>query len=326
MPWAEALIALAVISVTALAAFFASAHLVRDFYGGSTLEAFRRQLLLLIGWTRGFQIIEDGRVAFPRDSHQLLGPLQMIIKPGNGVILERGKHQRVFGASVFRTGNFEYVKTVFDLREHQRSVQLDEVLSRDLIPVNTKATITYTLNISDGGRQGTAELLESEQDLLRQLAFKMPDWETATRSAVEHSIRQVVNGSTLNELLSPGHIAPLERRIQALTNGRTLAWGVRVDHVLIECVQPSAPVKEATITRWVAGAEGESTLLAERARALAAKEMLQVIAQGYALAKGMGMTNDEIHREILRRTLEQIARDPATKYLFTPELRTLLDT
>ncbi len=38
------------------------------------------------------------------------------------------------------------------------------------------------------------------------------------------------------------------------------------------------------------------------------------------------MTDPQIDREVLRRTLEQIAKDPATKILFTPELANLLRT
>jgi regulator of protease activity HflC (stomatin/prohibitin superfamily) len=83
-------------------------------------------------------------------------------------------------------------------------------------------------------------------------------------------------------------------------------------------------VTEATASRWVAETQTDTTVTLETARAQALRDALRLIADGYRTAKAMGMSSREIHREVLRRTLEQIAKDPAAKLIFTPELRDLL--
>ena len=325
MTWADIVAAvLCLVLPSSLLGFAVSARLLRDFYDGSTWNSLRHHLGILFHRTNGFTVVENGRVVYPTSEGQRFGPRLIISRPGNAALLERGNRQRVVGASVFASGRFEYVKLVFDLREQQQSLTFDDVLTREMICTTVKTTVAYSLEISDAARGGAEQPSAAEQAALRQLPYTMPDWPKASHGAVENSLRQVISTVTLTDLLSAAHLEPLERRMLHLANVRTLTWGVRIHHVIIECLQPTGPVTAATTGRWIAGTESETLLTNERARALATREMLQLIAQGYAIAKGLGMDDHEIHREVLRRTLEQLARDPATKVLVTRDVRDLL--
>jgi regulator of protease activity HflC (stomatin/prohibitin superfamily) len=321
MPWASVAAMVFLVVLTSLATFLVSARLLRDFYGGSTWDAFRHQLGLSLGQMRGLQVIEDGRVVIPSSSGTLLGPRLIIIRPGNAALLVNGgRVTRVTGPRIFRSERFEFVKHVYDLQERQELWTLEKVLTNDLIPTTVKLTTTYMLEISQEARQGDTPLSDDEAHILRRLPFTMPQWPEATRSAVEQSVRQVVSSEDLDGLLASSHHRPLEQRIINLTNQRTLDWGVRIRNVIIECLQPMAEITGATSSRWIADANN-----VEVARAQAFKDALLIIADAYRIARDdMEMPDEAIYREVLRRTLEQLAKDPATKLVITPELRGLL--
>ena len=322
MPWVSvATIAFLLVLFTSLATFLLSARILRDFYGGSTWDAFRHQLGLTLGQTQGLQIIEDGRVVLPSGSGTLLGPRLIIIRPGNAALLVNGGQvTRVTGPRIFRSDRFEFVRDIYDLQERQQLWTLDNVLTNDLIPTTIKLTTAYMLEISQEARQGDIPLSGAEEHILRRLPFTMPQWQEATRSAVEQSVRQVVSSEELDGLLASAHHRPLEQRIINLTNKRTLEWGVRIRNVIIECLQPLAEITGATSSRWIADAK----ISVEVARAQAFRDALQIVADAYQIARAMDMPEEAIYREVLRSTLEQIAKDPATKLVITPDLRGLL--
>jgi hypothetical protein len=333
-------------ALTGFLTFFLSAAVLRPFYGGSRLEAFWTHLLIVLGRTRGYQIVDDGRIVYPDGPGPHLGPRLVIIRPGNAAILERSASRRTAGPSIFTSERFEYVKKVYDLREQQRSFVVENALTCDLVPIEARVTATFRLDICDSARCGPdvvipphpykpdkpdkrewqtpTEMTDGEKNLLLHMPFAMPNWQNATQGVLEKCVRRVIRSRSLTELLSVADLEPLEAYIAFRANIRTSRWGVRVIHVILENLQPKPRLTEAAEGRWVAITETDTIVAAEQARASGMRNALIILASGYEAAKRLGMSGAEIHREVLRRTLECVATDPATKMLFTPELGALL--
>jgi regulator of protease activity HflC (stomatin/prohibitin superfamily) len=313
-------------SITAsLLTFFVSAAILRELYGGNEFSAFRHHLQLALGLIRSFQVIDGGKTVMPQGPGPLFGPRTLIIRPGNAVILERGSQQTdALGPRIHTSRPFEFVKQIYDLQDRQKSFTFEEVLTADTMPTTVRIAATFGLDVHPRAKCGERPLLPAEQALLQRISLCVTDWETRAKSALERCVRQSIGNLELTELLSIGDFAPLEQNIAAMVNATIGPWGVRVSQVILECVQPRAEVTEATASRWVAETQTDTTVTLETARAQALRDALRLIADGYRTAKAMGMSSREIHREVLRRTLEQIAKDPAAKLIFTPELRDLL--
>ncbi|MBC7232527.1 MAG: hypothetical protein H5T68_04715 [Chloroflexi bacterium] len=319
--WLGTMYAAAVSGLT----LFTSAAILREFYGGNEFEAFFHHLRLLVGFIRGIQVIADGSIVAPSASRSELGPFLIVVGPENAIIMQRGPQQtRISGPAVFTSAPFEYVKRVYDLRPRQKTFTFQDVLTSDLMATTVTVSVTYGIKIPPRIRHGQASWTDAETRVIERIDSWMTDWETRTAETIEGSVRQAVGRLDLATLLTPGYFADLARQIQILAIRTLRPWGVNIHQVIVSSVQPANGVKTATTNRWIASAELQTTITIERARALAWKEALLLLADGYAIAKQKGMSEESIHREVLRRTLEQIAKDPATKIIFTPELNSAL--
>lgn len=312
--WWVSVYALAVSALT----FFISAAILRSLYGGSEFEALAHQLKVAIGLTRGFQIVDEGKTIFPKNSTSPMGPYIIIVRPDNAVILERGSQRtRISGPAFLQSRPFEYVKRIYDLRQKQESFTLHNVLTSDLMVTTVGISVTCGINISAGARRGQTPLTATEIATIEWIDSRMPNWEWETKAAIEGGVRLAVSSYSLEHLLTHTTFAVLERQILGEINRRTRNWGIRVQEVVVKSVLPGQEVTAARTSRWLADLE-------EQARATAWSSALQVLANGYQVAKGLGMSEEQIHREVLRRTLEHIGKDPASKVIITPELDSAL--
>ena len=148
---------------------------------------------------------------------------------------------------------------------------------------------------------------------LVNIPFKMSQWEALTKAALEQSLRQTIRTRSMDELLSDVDYGELEEEVRRLTNHRSKGWHVCVNQVMIESVQPNAESASAMDVRY-----------RERIRAQGLREALVLLAQGYRQAKRFGLSESEIYRETVRRTLEAMSKDPSTKFVFGPEVQELL--
>lgn len=311
--------------VSMVLTFALSVEVLREFYGCPLSEAIMTHLRLVFGLLRGFQIIREGRTTFPTSTGPVMGPVLLIIGPNNCVILEGGPRQtRISGPAIFRTGRFEYVRTIYDLRQKQVSRKISSVLTSDLLETTVTLTATYGIKVAPRASRGERPLRPAEINMVQQVDAWMQDWEAGARGVIEAAVRQAVGSLTLRDVLLPNQLVEIARSILGIANGRMRPWGVEINRVEVESVQPAQQVKDATASRWLADTEAETATIVEMARAAAWRNALQLIAAGYLEAKEMGMTDSAIHREVLRRTLEQMAKDPASKIVITPELDSAL--
>ena len=303
-----------VYSLTAsILTFFLSAAILRELYGGDEIEAFRQHVNLAFGTLRGFQIVDEGKTVIPSGGGVLLGPRFVIVRPGNAVVTERIARLKGFGPGTFKSEPFEYVKHIYDLRERQVSLSYDDVMTCDPVPAVLKMSASYALEVSDSARRDARPLNDTEREFLVNIPFKMSQWEALTKAALEQSLRQTIRTRSMDELLSDVDYGELEEEMRRLANLRSRDWHVCVNQVMIESVQPNAESASAMDGRY-----------RERIRAQGLREALVLLAQGYRQAKRFGLSESEIYRETVRRTLEAMSKDPSTKFVFGPEVQELL--
>lgn len=302
-------------SVTAAGlTFFVSASILRELYDGSEIEAFRHHLRLALGMVKGFQIIDSSKASAAEDAKVVLGPCRYIIKPGTAVMMEAGSRlSRISGPAMFTSKPYEYVKRIHDLGEKQQTFTFDGVVTRDLMSATVTVTAMYGLDIADSARQGTIALTPIEEAILRDLLQRTPDWEAAAKTALEHSVRQVIGSFRLSEVLRGTCYPRLGHEIWGTGNRVTGQLGVHIRCVTLESVRAKQEVMTALDNRW-----------AETARAEGMREALALLADGYERARKAGMADEQITREVLRRTLEEMSRDPATKFVISPDLLDML--
>jgi hypothetical protein len=319
--WFGCLYAIAASALT----FFISAAILRQFYGDSEFRALAHHLKVAIGLTRGFQIIEDGKSVVPKDSTSPMGPHFIIIRPNNAVILERGpRRTRISGPAFLRSSPFEYVKCIYDLRQKQTSMTLNNVLTSDLMTTSVEISMTYGIGIPPETRRGERPLARAEMDRIQWIDSHMPDWEQETKDTIEGSIRRAVGSWSLDDLLAHAALDRLENQILTLANRKVSPWGIQISQGIVKSVQPEKKVTEASTNLRLADAEAAVMARIERARAFAWRDALITLADGYNQAVALGISETAIHRELLRRMLEQISKDPATKLILTPELDSTL--
>lgn len=304
--WPAAIIAV----ISSVMAIVVSAALLRHVFAESTWQAFRYEVELALGRTKGFQIIEDGKSILPAGEGPVMGPRTVVIKPNNAVILERGSRQtQVSGPALVQTEPFEYVRRIFDLRPRQERLVVHRVNTPDHLALDIALAVTYRIDIPDEMRLGEQPFGTREQQIIRNIDLHVPQWEQATQGVIEGLVRQVAGSLTMVDMLRPSEAQRFEQRMRRLSDDRcNQAWHVRVDSVVLESVQP---VSEA------------ATHMNERAKAAAQRDALQLMAEGYQLARERGMTDAEIQAEVLRHTLEQIAKDSSTELILSPELQDL---
>ena len=248
----------------------------------------------------------------------------MVIAPNNAVIFHQGARQtRVSGPAIFRSSPFEYVKKVVDLRRSQETRTIDNVLTLNSVPVQISIDLVFGIDIPKEARLGDRLLTLDEQQRISTIEAEVPNWRSATYTALEKSVRQVFADVPIRGLFSRNGFERYEQRILPQFQQLARAFHVRVHRVSMRAIEIPPDFASASTLRWIAQVEAETTSVRETARAAAMRDALRLIAEGYSNAKGQGMTAAEVHREILRRTIEGIASDPAAKIYFTSELQEL---
>jgi regulator of protease activity HflC (stomatin/prohibitin superfamily) len=301
--------------------FFISGAVLHELYGGHWWMAFYHHLRLVSGFLRGLMVVSDGAIVAQSERGLALGPHMLVVGPDNAVVMHRGSQQtRVAGPTVLTTASYEYVKRIYDLRPREKAFTFDKVLTGDLNTTTVVVSASYGINIPVRVRQGQDPWTPHETAIIQRIDSLNTHWETGAAEVIESSVRQAVRTMDLTPLLAGGSYLALARHALLSADRALRPWGVIVHQVVISSIQPEPAVTAATTGAWVAEAEGA----AELSRANAWRQALWLLAQGYNAAVGLGMPDEAIHREVLRHTLVQIAKDPATKIVLTPDLSVAL--
>lgn len=274
--------------------FILSAVIVRHLYPGGEWEALVHHLKLALGLTRGFLIIQDGKIVVPAKSKgPLLGPHNLIIKPYYAATLERANRQsRIVGPDYVTTDPFEYVKNIIPIGRQQESFDVAHVLSKDCVPVTVTLNVTYHIDLPDEVVLGTKKLNPAQVAMLQAILLNTPDWKAHTRAAIKAATRKHCFKNELQNLLDPDRHANIQAGIQTDAQAACVAWHVVVGSILLENVQPPPEIKAARTSLQVAVTSGEI----RKQRAAATHDALIHLAGAYQFAKANGMSEDDINR------------------------------
>lgn len=280
--------AIAAAMVSSGLAIVLSAALLRHIYDDSTWAAFWHQLRMVLGRSRDIQVVNDGKTIIPKASGALLGPRRVVIKPYNAVVMEQGARiTDVHGPQVVDTQPFEYVKSIIDLRPKQQWLTVTDVLNADLMTLAVVACVDYSLDLREDAKVGKTPLNEAEKTKLTRIAISMSEWLRAANSAAEAAIRQAFCMTKLNDLQLGGKHDELEETSRELAQRRTANWGINVDKIVIQRVQPTAQA--------VDGGEAITSL----------RQLVTI----YSEAQKIGLSKEDLDRFLERHLQERIAHN-----------------
>lgn len=267
-----------------------SAALLRHIYDESTWDAFWHQIRMAFGRSKDIQVIDEGKTIVPKESGTLLGPRRVVIKPYNAVVTEQGaKTTGVIGPRVLDTQSFEFVKHIIDLRPKQQWVTASDVLNADLVKLEILVCVDYSIDLRDEAKIGTSPFDEAEKARLMHIAVSMKDWTRAANSAVEAAARTAFCDTTLVDLQKADKHDELEKTTKDLAQKRTAAWGINIDNLVIQRIQPSSQA-----------VEGGETITA-----------LRQLVNVYSEAQKLGLSKDDLDRYLERHLQKQQARNNA---------------
>lgn len=248
----------------------------------SRSQAIRSLASLIFGVRYPYQVIEDEQItaSSPDNTMSKLGaPGLLVIRPGNAVVLERGAEvSRIVGPGIVQTRPFERVREALDLRPQWATINADDILTRDGIPLHVEARIRYQIEpltvtqehrsekelagSSDGAIAGTHPV--HENSIFKAVYMSGPaGWRKTTTEAVELILRETIGQRTLVEAFSPpdlsnllvssifepesasNFIADLKDEILNALNIQTREWGVYVTSVNIALLEPPSPSERA---------------------------------------------------------------------------------
>lgn len=218
-----------------------------------------------------YYLIEDGEKILVKPKgvlDHLGGPGLVVIKPYNAVVFERvGKITHIEGPGVFLTYLFEFPKHIIDLRPQWESLVVEEVLTKDMIPLLIKCGMGYRIESRDQTAKQVKDGLEvadgdqfpgiisGEYPVYKRTIFKAAygpagDWKITTRGATITKLREVVAEYELQDIY---HLYK-ERKEFILTEiGRRTKeevakiahhWGVNVSTVNIDAIEVPEAIRD----------------------------------------------------------------------------------
>jgi hypothetical protein len=144
-----------------------------------TEKPYRRFLMQYAGSLRALQIIRDGRVTDsvpPSEDFRMPGPGILIIRSGNTAVLERaGNITRIVGPGFHLTETWEHLSAIVDLSLQTETWKLEDVLTKDSIPLETEFTVQYRIMIDQPALIKKAEY-QLDEDVIRRAVLTTAGW------------------------------------------------------------------------------------------------------------------------------------------------------
>jgi regulator of protease activity HflC (stomatin/prohibitin superfamily) len=249
---------------------------------------------LFFGITQSFralQIVQDGRVIFSRpssDNFQMPGPGMLIIRSGSAAVLERaGRITRVVGPGFYLTESFEHLSAIVDLSLQSESWNLDDVLTRDGVPLGVELTVQYRIMIDQPALIAKAEY-RLDEDVVRRVVLTTADWNEQTKLIAESILRDTIAARFLDEIYDPrgipfksGATPPrvrLQHELRRRLGRKSQPWGVEMVRVNLDKITLPLEVKQRMIEAWDVAWHDE----VEVARAETERARLRTRGQGEA--------------------------------------------
>lgn len=294
----------------------------RELFGGNHGAALRHNLNMWLARNNGIVVVDNGKIIIPTTEGPHLGPRQIIVRPGNMVVMTSGTAiSRVCGPSSFKSRKWEFTRQVLALGDRRKAMTFSNALTFDQLLVDVSITFMYGISVSDATRRGnnsgirlkedgSTGLTRNERSRILRLVTLAPEWERDIVTIVEGTLRNEVSHYEYDELLTFTNYLQLASVVQAIAHRRVERIGCTLTAVRVVNIAPRSEVVEA-IT------DGERHRTRQLAEGQGFRDAISEVAAGYRTALRLGMNLDDIHREATRHMMEHMAEDPATKLVLT---------
>ncbi len=211
-----------------------------------------------------YYLIEDSELTLVKPAgvlDQLGEPKVAVVKPYNAVVFEQGGNiTRVEGPGTFLIERFEFPKHIIDLRPQWESFEVEEVLTKDKVPLHIKCGLGYRIE----SREQTAErgedpremvegrrfpgIISEEYPVCKRTIFKAAygpagDWKITTKGATITKLREVIAEFELQDIYRLD-LAEVGRRTKEEVTNIAHHWGVNVGTVNIDTVEALETVRK----------------------------------------------------------------------------------
>lgn len=295
-------------------------------YGGNLVTAAKAILSLLLGQPVSTQVVKPPPTILQPGTPDRMGPARITVSPNAVAILEKGGEQtEIVGPGVITTKPYEYTQMIYNLRPQHVQLPYTAVMTKDLISTDVRVGITYGIHVGWKAREGKRQLRPEEVKAIQAFHVRATNWEDELRTVVESAVRTVLGDQFFEAATSTSSRQNVENtisnRVQFVADG----WGIRVYRTHLIAVQPRGHVSDARELRFIADTNADTLGRYERARAEAWSAALSILGEGYADATDNGVPTMIIVRELLRRIMEQAARNATTSSMVPRELKHLFD-
>ena len=306
-------------------------------YGVTRSEALRLLFSLIFATNYPIIIVADGKET-PGQKGGLLkflgGPGKVVIRPGNAVVFERGGTiSRIEGPGVVITKRAEFIKAVVDLRPQFVLREVENVLTRDRVPLKLTLGIGFQIeskkdvdarpesHIPPDGEALSPLISEDPYEVyeatIRKAVYNATaaGWQGTIPGASESIIRDIILTYELDQIFDfqpgtppPAGFIPTNRRVIAQIEERANevleqlcpTWGVRYGGVDLRVIEMPDEVRERMLAVWET--EWKNKIRVREAQAEGVAERLTVVqeAEGraQAIAKVQRAKFDIIQRMI----------------------------
>lgn len=304
--------------------FYVSALSVENLFTGTGIRSLDYVVRVFLGQLGETQVVEAPNAGVEEPAYRY-GPRTVVVEPGAAVVTIRGsRFSRIQAAGIFVSQPMEYVQRVFNLQPIHRNYRFKEVLTNERTPLQVDVAIIYGIRVSIAARLGEVALTRDERENLRALIAWAPDWEAALREVVEKNIRRRTGLRTLREALTMDSQRRIQLEAMAATQTTVARWGLTLYELHVVSIQPDSTVVNASLENWLVALTTDTHVVRELGRGTAWARAINEIANAYREAVDLGVPNDVISRELVRRIFEQVAMDPSARSLLQGELSQML--
>jgi regulator of protease activity HflC (stomatin/prohibitin superfamily) len=211
---------------------------------------------------RALQIVQDGRVIYSMpssDSFRMPGPGILVIRSGNAGVLERsGKITRIVGPGFYLTEAFEHLSAIVDLSLQSESWDLQDVLTKDSVPLEVEFTVQYRIMIDQPALITKAEY-RLDEEAMRRAVLTTADWNEQTKVVAESVLRDTIATRFLDEIYDPRSLrfssgatprVPLQHELRRRLGRESQRWGVEIVRVTLDKITLPREVKQRMVEAW----------------------------------------------------------------------------
>jgi regulator of protease activity HflC (stomatin/prohibitin superfamily) len=252
-------------------------------------------LYLLIGLKDNFGFFIGLMVAFSILTSVIVSGVRVAAQWERGIVLRLGKFQKVTDPGLLFINPFlDYVRFV-DLRTLVINIPHQKVITKDNVPAQIDGVMFFTI-------------LDPEKSIM-----KIQDYRFAISQSAQASLRDVVGGLTLDELLAERE--QIQKKIGNIVEEHIKEWGLHVDSIRLLDIELPEDLKKMMSRQASAEREKRATITKSEGDKLAAVNLAE--------AANLMQQQGAMHLRTLQ-TIDGLGTSDANTVILFPEELTRL--